>query len=107
MVTERASDNLEFTHSESGELHPGDSVEEKISLADRFGIHITFYRFSQDEYLGIVDQWLRIFGFSPTESEAQHAKHCSGHPVKATRSGRVALQFARDCAGRRAVALAP
>src|SRR6202007_2770663 len=55
-------DNLAATHDEDGELHPGEAIEEKISLSERFGLWLSFYPFSQPEYLAIVGQWLRHFG---------------------------------------------
>jgi phosphoribosyl-AMP cyclohydrolase len=52
-------DNLSYKHTEDGEVHPGEAIEEKISLSERFGLWISFYPFGQDEYLAIAAQWLR------------------------------------------------
>ena len=55
-------ENLTYQHTEDGEVHPGEVVEEKISLSERFGLWVSFYPFTQDEYLAIAAQWLRSFG---------------------------------------------
>ncbi|MGN6374019.1 MAG: ATP-binding protein, partial [Sphingomonas sp.] len=62
LLPETMKENLAATYDENGELHPGEAVEEKISLSERFGLWISFYPFSQNEYLAIVAQWLRHFG---------------------------------------------
>jgi len=62
LLPEHMKDNLGTRHGDDGELHPGEAVEEKISLSERFGLWISFYPFSQDEYLAIVAQWLQHFG---------------------------------------------
>ena len=62
LLPEQMKDNLGARHDDNGELHPGEVVEEKISLSERFGLWISFYPFSQREYLAIVGQWLRHFG---------------------------------------------
>ena len=62
LLPEHMKDNLSYEHTEDGEVHPGEVIEEKISLSERFGLWISFYPFSQDEYLAIVAQWLRGFG---------------------------------------------
>ncbi len=54
LLPEYMTENLTYTHSEDGEVHPGEVVEEKISLSERFGLWVSFYPFSQDEYLTIV-----------------------------------------------------
>ncbi len=58
LLPEYHSDNATYKHTSDGELHPGEAVEEKISLSERFGLWISFYPFTQDEYLAIVAQWL-------------------------------------------------
>ena len=62
LLPEYMKDNLSYTHTEDGEVHPGEVIEEKISLSERFGLWVSFYPFSQDEYLAIVAQWLSSFG---------------------------------------------
>jgi hypothetical protein len=74
-------------------------VEEKISLSERFGLWVSFYPFSQDEYLSIVAQWLSAFGISLTDTEAARPQALVWALERGSRSGRVAYQFARDYAG--------
>ena len=92
-------DDLSF---EDGEVHPGEGVEEKISLSERFGLWVSFYPFSQDEYLTIAAQWLASFGVKPAEIEAAKPEALVWALERASRSGRVAYQFARDYAGKHA-----
>ena len=93
------ADNLGGTHGEHGEIHPGEAVEEKISLSERFGLWISFYPFSQDEYLAIVAQWLSSFGVAAGAIEAARPQALVWALERGSRSGRVAYQFARDYAG--------
>ena len=62
LLPEYMKENLSYQHTDDGEVHPGEVVEEKISLSERFGLWVSFYPFTQDEYLAIVAQWLRGFG---------------------------------------------
>ncbi|MGB4345074.1 MAG: ATP-binding protein, partial [Burkholderiaceae bacterium] len=62
LLPERMSDNATYTHTDDGDVHPGETVEEKISLSERFGLWVSFYPFRQDDYLDIVRYWLRHFG---------------------------------------------
>ena len=62
LLPEYMKENLSYQHLENGEVHPGEVIEEKVSLSERFGLWISFYPFSQDEYLAIVAQWLRGLG---------------------------------------------
>lgn len=100
LLPEKMSDNLGGTRGEHGEIHPGEAVEEKISLSERFGLWISFYPFSQDEYLAIVAQWLRHFGLGEAAIEAARQPALIWALERGSRSGRVAFQFARDLAGR-------
>jgi uncharacterized protein len=75
-------------------------VEEKISLSERFGLWVSFYPFTQDEYLAIVAQWLRHFGADAAAIEAARSESLVWALERGSRSGRVAYQFARDFAGR-------
>jgi uncharacterized protein len=100
LLPEHMSDNLKATYTEDGELHPGEVVEEKISLSERFGLWISFYPFTQDEYLSIVAQWLKHFKLKPQDIEAARAEALLWALERGSRSGRVAYQFARDMAGR-------
>ncbi len=101
LLPEYMKENLSYTHTEDGEVHPGEVVEEKISLSERFGLWVSFYPFSQDEYLAIVDQWLKSFGIGAAACEAAHPEALVWALERGSRSGRVAYQFARDFAGRR------
>src|ERR1017187_832589 len=62
LLPEYMKENLTYRHTEDGEVHPGEVVEEKISLSERFGLWVSFYPFSQDESFAIVADWLRAFG---------------------------------------------
>jgi len=100
LLPEYMKENLSYTHTEDGEVHPGEAVEEKISLSERFGLWVSFYPFSQDEYLAIVAQWLSAFGVGAPAIEAARPEALVWALERASRSGRVAYQFARDYAGR-------
>ncbi|WP_374319246.1 ATP-binding protein [Aquabacterium sp.] len=100
LLPEYHSDNQTYKHTADGELHPGEVVEEKISLSERFGLWISFYPFSQDEYLAIVAQWLKHFGVAETGWDHARAEALIWALERGSRSGRVAYQFARDYAGR-------
>jgi uncharacterized protein len=100
LLPEYMKENLSYTHTEDGEVHPGEAVEEKISLSERFGLWVSFYPFSQDEYLAIVAQWLSSFGIGAQAIEAARPEALVWALERASRSGRVAYQFARDYAGR-------
>ena len=100
LLPEHMKDNLAATHDADGELHPGEAIEEKISLSERFGLWISFYPFSQPEYLAIVGQWLRHFGLDDAAVESLRGEALVWALERGSRSGRVAYQFARDRAGR-------
>lgn len=100
LLPEYMKENLSYTHTDDGEVHPGEAVEEKISLSERFGLWVSFYPFSQDEYLTIVRQWLISFGVSKEAATAAHPEALVWALERGSRSGRVAYQFARDYAGR-------
>ena len=100
LLPEYMKENLSYTHTDDGEVHPGEVVEEKISLSERFGLWISFYPFSQGEYLAIVAQWLRHFGVAEGAIEAARPHALVWALERGSRSGRVAFQFAKDYAGR-------
>ena len=100
LLPEYMAENLTYTHTADGEVHPGEVVEEKISLSERFGLWVSFYPFSQDEYLQIVAQWLSALGVSQTHIAQARAEALVWALERGSRSGRVALQFARDYTGR-------
>jgi predicted AAA+ superfamily ATPase len=105
LLPEQMRDNLGYQHTEDGEVHPGEAVEEKISLSERFGLWVSFYPFSQEEYLAIAAQWLRSFGLSEDVIAASRQPSLVWALERGSRSGRVAYQFARDLAGRGGLAL--
>jgi predicted AAA+ superfamily ATPase len=100
LLPEYMKENLSYTHTDDGEVHPGEVVEEKISLSERFGLWVSFYPFTQAEYLAIAAQWLRHFGVDDAHIEAARAEALVWALERGSRSGRVAWQFARDYAGR-------
>lgn len=100
LLPEYMKENLTYTHTDDGEVHPGEVVEEKISLSERFGLWVSFYPFNQDEYLAIVAQWLSSFGVSAQAIGAARAESLVWALERGSRSGRVAYQFARDYAGK-------
>ncbi|MYM35525.1 DUF815 domain-containing protein [Duganella sp. FT94W] len=100
LLPERMSDNMSYKHDENGDLHPGETVEEKISLSERFGLWLTFYPFRQDDYLTIVAHWLASLGCSEAQIEAARGDALRWALQRGSRSGRVAWQFAKDYAGK-------
>jgi len=100
LLPEYMKENLSYRHTEDGEVHPGEVVEEKISLSERFGLWVSFYPFSQDEYLAITAQWLASFGVTEAAIAAARPESLVWALERGSRSGRVAYQFARDYAGR-------
>jgi len=103
LLPEYMTENLTYSRADDGEIHPGEVVEEKISLSERFGLWVSFYPFSQDEYLTIVAQWLSSFGVDQAAIEAARPASLVWALERGSRSGRVAYQFARDYAGKHAV----
>jgi hypothetical protein len=101
LIPEYFAENLETKHV-GEEVHPGESVEEKISLSERFGLWISFYPFSQDDYLAAVAGWLEHFGVRPAAArdvESRTREALQFALARGSRSGRVAWQFARHYAG--------
>ena len=100
LLPETMRDNESYQHTPDGELHPGEAVEEKISLSERFGLWLSFYPFSQDEYLRIAAHWLADFGASAEQIEAARGDALLWALTRGSRSGRVAKQYAQDWAAR-------
>ncbi|MEO6565672.1 MAG: ATP-binding protein [Casimicrobiaceae bacterium] len=102
LLPEYFVENLETKHV-GDEVHPGESVEEKISLSERFGLWVSFYPFTQDDYLAAVHGWLAHFGVKPagnTRDDERRTRDALQWALqRGSRSGRVAWQFARDMAG--------
>jgi hypothetical protein len=101
LMPEYMQENLE-TKYVGDEIHPGETVEEKISLSERFGLWVSFYPFDQDEYLEIVGHWLGTFACTKKEAEEAREEALQWSMQRGSRSGRVAYQFARDWAGKHA-----
>lgn len=97
LLPEKMRENLEVSY-EDGELRPGDTTEEKVSLSERFGLRVSFYPFSQDDYLNAARYWVEYLG--GTWDEAAEADALLWHRSRGARSGRVAWQFAKDYIGR-------
>jgi uncharacterized protein len=101
LMPEKMSENLDATHTEDGEIHPGETTEEKISLSERFGLWLSFYPFGQDEYLTIVRHWVHVL--APREhkhdDDATRKAALLWALERGSRSGRIAYQFARDWVG--------
>ncbi|HSJ39573.1 MAG TPA: DUF815 domain-containing protein, partial [Xanthobacteraceae bacterium] len=85
-------------------INPGEAVEEKVSLSDRFGLWLGFHRCSQDEYLDMVRGYVEHFGLK-AEPDRIRAEALEWATTRGSRSGRVAWQFVQDLAGRLGVAL--
>ncbi len=100
LMPEQASDNANVSRAENGELHPGDAVEERISLSERFGIWVTFYGFTQDAYLAVVESRLVEAGFDAEQIRAAREPALQWALERGARSGRIAGQFVRDYLGR-------
>jgi predicted AAA+ superfamily ATPase len=102
LLPEKFSDNETYKHVDDGDLHPGETVEEKISLSERFGLWLSFYPFRQDDYLDIVKHWLKHFNVPESAFAEAEPEALRWALQRGSRSGRVAWQFARDWAGRHA-----
>jgi predicted AAA+ superfamily ATPase len=103
LLPEYMKENLSYTHTADGEVHPGEVIEEKISLSERFGLWVSFYPFSQEEYLTIVAQWLTALGLPASQVAAATPEALVWALERGSRSGRIAYQFARDYVGRQGV----
>ncbi len=101
LMPEYMTENLE-TRYVGEEIHPGESIEEKISLSERFGLWVSFYPFDQDEYLAIVAHWMQGFGCAAREAQTAREEALQWALLRGSRSGRVAYQFARDWSGKHA-----
>ena len=97
LMPEFMDENLEAKHV-GGEIHPGETTEEKISLSERFGLWLSFYPFDQEEYLDIAEHWVVSLGGRADEAMRKAALLFALE--RGSRSGRVAWQFARDHVGR-------
>ena len=100
LMPEYFAENAE-THRVGEEIHPGEAIEEKVSLAERFGLWLSFYPFDQEAYLNIVAHWLATFGCSADEIASAERDALNWALMRGARNGRVAWQFAKDWAGTR------
>ncbi|WP_210544614.1 ATP-binding protein [Rhodoferax sp. PAMC 29310] len=100
LLPEYMKENLSYTHTPDGEVHPGEVIEEKVSLSERFGLWVSFYPFTQNEYLAVIAQWLTFFGASTESIELAKPEALVWALERGSRSGRVAYQFARDFSGK-------
>ena len=100
LMPEFMAENLESKRV-GDEIHPGETIEEKVSLSDRFGLWLSFYPFDQDHYLVICNHWLVEFGVAAEAIEAARGEALQWALLRGSRSGRAAWQFARDYAGRK------
>ncbi|WP_432785484.1 hypothetical protein AAEX37_02308 [Oligella sp. MSHR50489EDL] len=100
LMPEYHSENLQNSTGPQGEIHPGEAVEEKVSLSERFGIWLSFYPFNQDQYLAIVNYWLKQMGCPEEHIAASRTEALQWTLERGSRSGRVARHFARDWTAR-------
>lgn len=105
LLPEYMSENLTYTHTADGEVHPGEGIEEKISLSERFGLWVSFYSFNQEEYLQIVEAWLVSFSMPAAQIPEARTAALVWALERGSRSGRVARQFAQDFVGKHPVSL--
>ena len=105
LMPEKMQDNLASSMDEDGELHPAETIEEKMSLSERFGLWLSFYPFSQKEYLAVAEGWTKHFGGEISDRWQTEALQFALQ--RGSRSGRVAYQFARDWAGRMSMTTKP
>ena len=89
----------------SSAINPGEAVEEKVSLSDRFGLWLGFHRCSQDEFLAMVEGYVSHYGV-PADAETLRREALEWSTTRGARSGRVAWQYVQDLAGRLGVTLA-
>ncbi len=101
LMPESMKDNLSVQYDEHGDLHPGETIEERISLSERFGLWVAFHSFNQADYLDIVAHWLARYGLSPEDRQAARQPALQWATERGSRSGRVALAFAKDWAAQR------
>lgn len=107
LMPELMRDNLGTRYDVDGEIHPSEAVEEQVSLSERFGLWLSFYPFRQDDYLDIVAHWLQRFGIQRHEAAEARGEALQFALQRGSRSGRVALQFARHWAGSKRLANNP
>lgn len=102
LLPEYLHENLATSTGPGGEINPGEAIEDKVSLSDRFGLWLTFYPANQDDYLDMASHWVRHYGLPFTDDTRVAALQWA--MTRGNRSGRTASQFARDWAGRQQLA---
>ncbi len=100
LMPEYMSENLSTKYQDDGEVHPGEAIEEKISLSERFGLWLSFYPFRQEDYIAIVNYWLRELGCPEEHIEASRTEALQWAIQRGSRSGRIARHFAKDWTAR-------
>ena len=103
LLPEQHSDNQHWQHGDGGELHPSEAVEDKIALSDRFGLWLSFYPFSQEHYLDVVQHWIAEYA-RPTQLAWQFKEEDAKQAIswalaRGNRNGRCAAQFAKQWVG--------
>lgn len=98
LIPEYMGENEQTSHL-GGEIHPAESIDDKVALSERFGLWLSFYPFDQDEYLAAVQQWLQHYAYIDWNDTIRRAA-LQWSQMRGARSGRTALQFARDWAGK-------
>ncbi len=98
LMPEYFSENLE-TRTVNDEIRPGETTEEKVSLSDRFGLWISFYPFSQDDYLAVFQHWARELGVAEAVIAGSEREALNWALGRGSRSGRTAWQYAKELAG--------
>ena len=102
MVPEYDTDNVGYSQPSDHELHPSETVEEKIALSERFGLWLSFYPFKQEDYLTIVDTAVRRLGYVPVndaEFDKMRTAALQFTLERGSRSARIAQHFARQWVG--------
>lgn len=102
LLPERRSENQQVRLDEDGELHLGESIDEKLALSDRFGLMLGFFGFDQKTYLRIVEHHASVAGID-VDSEQLRNEALRWALDRSSRSGRTARQFVNDLAGRLAL----
>lgn len=100
LMPEKINDNLSYRTDSNGEIHPGEVIEEKVSLSERFGLWISIYGFNQEEYLLAVKQWLKSYNIVMDNEGELEKEAIRWATYRGSRSGRIAAQFAKDYAGK-------
>ncbi len=100
LLPEDFSDNQPTSPNPKGEIHPGEGVDEKVALSERFGLWLHFYPFKQDEYLDIVQCEMQRAGLIEKDRERARSEALIWALERGSRSGRVASQFVRDWCSR-------